>query len=218
MTHRFARSLFRSRPHRLAAALALAGASLAANAASFTLSGNITRDDQITFLNLVLDTAGTVLVTSLGYAGGIDTLGQMQARGGFDSMLFLYNSSGTLVAQSDDGVGVPADPTTGLAADAAFSIALAAGSYTLALTQYDNFALGNLSAGFSQAGAGNFTPSMSPTCTATSFCDWSGASRNGHWVLAITGVSAVPEPSGLGLMLAGLAGAAWLRRRHLLAA
>lgn len=195
-------------------AVALCTSLGAAQAASFTLTGSFTQDDQVALFTLTLDSADTLNVRSLGYAGGTDTNGVQRLAGGFDTMAFLYNAGGTLIAQSDDGVGVATDPVTGLAADAAFSIALPAGQYTLALTQYDNFALGALSAGFSQAGTGNFTPGMSPTCTASSFCDWSGASRTGQWALAITGVSAVPEPGSFALMLGGAIGLLALRRRR----
>jgi hypothetical protein len=192
---------------------ALAALAGGAQADAFTLSGNFSSDDQVALFTVTLDSAGTMLARSLGYAGGVDTLGVSHAAGGFDTMLFLFNAAGVLVAQSDDGVNVPADPATGLAADAAFSIALGAGSYTLVLTQYDNFPLGNLGTGFSQAGSGNFTPTLSSGCTATAFCDWSGAARTSAWVLAVEGVSAVPEPaSALTLLAGGLALLAWRRR------
>jgi hypothetical protein len=106
---------------------------------------------------------------------------------------------------------VPVDSATGLGSDAAFSLALGGGTYTLALTQYDNFALGDLSAGFSRAGSGNFTPSLSGTCTATAFCDSVGAARTGHWAVNVT---AIPEPSTVALMLGGLAAMTGLRRRR----
>jgi len=203
MKHQFHRTTTRCR--QLLAAASMCAALGTANAANFTLSGDLTQDDQITWITLSLTTAGPVSVTSLGYGGGTDTLGHLRPGGGFDSMLFLYSATGTLLAQSDDAINAAIDPGTGLASDAGFATNLAVGTYKLALTQYDNFALGNLAAGFSQAGAGNFTPTLSPSCTASSFCDWSGAGRTGHWVLAITGVSAVPEPASLLLMLGGLA-------------
>ena len=200
---------------RMLVVAGLALASQAAGAVTFTSSGNFARDDQVTFIPINLDAIGVLSVTSIGYAGGIDASGVVVPRGGFDTMLFLYNSAGSLLAQSDDGIGVPTDPTTGLASDAAFSIGLAAGPYTLAVTQYDNFALGDLSAGFSRAGSGNFTPGLNG-CSATAFCDTSGAARTGHWAINVStiNVSAVPEPSAVALMLAGLATLGGLHRRR----
>jgi len=195
----------------------LAGALGYAQAASFTLSGSFSRDDDVALFDLVLGSGGLLDVRSLGYAGGIDTNGVARLAGGFDTMAFLYNGSGTLIAQSDDGIGVPTDPVTGLASDAAFAISLGAGSYRLALTQYDNFALGDFSAGFSRAGTGNFTPQLSMTCSANAFCDSIGAARTDGWVIAINGVTTVtpvPEPATLALMLTGGACVSgWARRR-----
>ena len=201
---------FRKPLLRLLLVTGLALGSHAAGAVTFTSSGNLTRDDQVVFVPITLDGIRLLNVTSIGYAGGIDASGAAVPRGGFDTMLFLYNSAGTLLAQSDDGIGVPTDPTTGLASDAAFSIGLGAGAYTLAVTQYDNFALGDLSAGFSRAGSGNFTPALTG-CSATAFCDTSGAARTAHYAI---NVSAVPEPSTVALMLAGLAAMTGLHRRR----
>ena len=62
----------------------------------------------------------------------------------------------------DDGNLVPADPNTGRRFDVLFDTVLPAGDYTVAITQFSNFANGpNLSDGFVHDGAGNFT---GPAC------------------------------------------------------
>jgi MYXO-CTERM domain-containing protein len=199
---------------RLLLAAGLAVTAQAASADAYTARGTFGRDDDIRLFSLTVSTPGLVSATSIGYAGGTGVSGQSIARGGFDSMLFLYSSAGTLLAQSDDGIDAVVDPVTGLSADAGLSIMLGVGNYLLALTQYDNFALGDFAAGFSQAGAGNFTPSLAGTCSAPAFCDWSGAARTGNWALNIVGVTSIPEPASLGLAFAGLAAAGLLRRRR----
>lgn len=191
----------------VAALLSLAGT--ASVAASSNFSGSFAVDSQVQLFDLSAAANGPLAVTSFGYAGGIDGLGQSIAGGGFDTMLFLFDSTGALIAQSDDGLNALTDPSTGLAADAGFSMNIAAGDYTLALTQYDNVPGGfSLSDGFSRAGQGNFTPSLSGTCLASSFCDWGGDARTSAWNIevdgAVTAVPAVPEPPSLLLTAAGL--------------
>ncbi|NUZ04817.1 DVUA0089 family protein [Piscinibacter koreensis] len=199
---------------RLLLAAGLAATAQAASADAYTARGSFARDDDVRFFSLTVSTAGLVTATSIGYAGGTGVNGQTIGRGGFDTMLYLYSSAGSLLAQSDDGVNAATDPVTGLAADAGLSIVLGIGNYLLALTQYDNSALGDLSAGFFNAGAGNFTPALSGNCPATSFCDWTGNARTANWALNITGVTSIPEPASLGLAFAGLAVAGLLRRRR----
>jgi len=207
-----------NRLSRLLLGLGLALGTHAAQADAITEVGFFSRDDDVRLLGLSVTTPGLVSATSIGYAGGTTVGGTTIPRGGFDTALFLYSSAGVLLAQSDDGIGVPTDPTTGLASDAALSITLAAGGYILALTQFDNFALGMLSAGFSRSGDGNFTPSLSGVCPAPSFCDSSGDARTSNWAVNITGVDAtpgvqpIPEPASAALVLVGLA--AMLRRRR----
>jgi hypothetical protein len=180
----------------------------ASHAGPVALGGTFLQDDQVQFIPLTLS-GGKLSVISLGYAGGTRANGQLVGAGGFDTMLFLFNSAGALVAQSDDGVNAPVDPLTGLGSDAAFTLTPAAGLYTLALTQYDNFALGNLSDGFSEAGQGNFTPGLSGNCRATKFCDSLGFARTGNWALDII---EIPEPSALALVVAALGIMTALRR------
>jgi hypothetical protein len=208
-------SLRESKPlPRLLIVLTLGLAFATADAVTFSVGGSFARDDQVAFIPIDLNGRSLLSVTSIGYAGGVDANGVVAPRGGFDTMLFLYNSAGTLLAQSDDGTGVPTDPVTGLASDAAFSIGLGTGAYTLALTQYDNFAVGNLAAGFSRSGSGNFTPGLNGSCSATAFCDSVGSARTSRWTINIATVSAVPEPPVVVAMLAGLVAIARVYRRR----
>ncbi len=105
------------------------------------------------------------------------------------------------------------DPQTGLPNDARITANLAAGSYVVALTQYDNFSIGNLSDGFAETGHPNFTADPAFTaggaCAGNMFRDISGTDgrcRTGTWAVDFLNVSsvapvAVPEPSAL--LLAG---------------
>ena len=91
-------------------------------------------------------------IRSYGYAGGTTSTGTVVPRGGFDTILTLFSASGVFIDDNDDGAGAAVDPTTGQAADARITANLAAGSYILALTQYDNFSIGNLADGFGETG------------------------------------------------------------------
>jgi hypothetical protein len=188
-----------------AAALLAVVAAQPALAANVSLSGNLASDDGVQILTLNLSGAGAITVTSIGYAGGTTFGGGSVAAGGFDTVMYLFSSTGALLYQSDDGVSVPTDPSTGEALDAAFTTAsLAAGVYTLALAQADNYLLGfNLSAGFAQAGTGNFSAAFG--CSNAAFCDYAGNNRNSSWTLNFSGntlTSVVPEPGSLALVLA----------------
>lgn len=210
--------LHASRPrlaHIGAAALLVLAASLPAQAATVSLSGNLFQDNAIQRFSLNLSAAGAITATSIGYAGGTDAAGNPVAAGGFDSVMYLFSSTGALLYQSDDGFGVPADPSTGEALDAAFTTAsLAAGDYTMVLTQADNYLLGfNLSDGFARRGQGNFTAAYG--CSNGSFCDYMGNNRTSAWAVNFSGdtlASAVPEPGSLALLLAAGGALVALRR------
>jgi hypothetical protein len=210
----FSRWTSSSRKACIAAALGVLSWS-GAGAAPITTSGSFNSDDQVQFLTVVMHNAGLLSIESIGYAGGLSTTGATVARGGFDTMLFMYDALGSLIAQSDDGLNAQVDPITGLAADAGFSISLDAGTYRLAVTQYDNFALGDLSDGFSRLGEGNFTPTLSGICPADSFCDWSGDARSARWTLNVVGADGVlPEPSTLLLLALPLLALVHAKRRQ----
>ena len=107
------------------------------------------------------------------------------------------------IGGGDDGAA-RFDPTTGVAGDAVLDITLDAGNYLVALSQFDNFAIGpDIAAGFLQAGNGSFTAAYG--CAAGRFCDVGGHDRTGNFDLSISGGAVslpqqVPEPSALGLL------------------
>jgi hypothetical protein len=140
----------------IALSLALVSAP-AAQGANITPHGTIGADDAVQLFNVAVGTAGSVDIRSYGYAGGTTSTGTVAPPGGFDTILTLFSASGSFIEDNDEGAGVATDSVTGLAADARITTNLTAGNYLLALTQYDNFSIGNLADGFVEAGSPNFT-------------------------------------------------------------
>jgi hypothetical protein len=183
-----------------------------AQAADFSFTGSFLADNGKAGYTFTLGSASTVTLASLGYAGGTNLAGATIARGGFDPVLTIYNAAtGFAIADADDGPGSPADSVTGASGDPIYSALLAAGSYTVYLTQYNNFGPASLPGLFGFDGQPNFRGG---------FVDFYGDQRNGNWALDISGVdsvatASVPEPATWGLMIVGfgMVGAA-ARRRH----
>ncbi len=197
--------------HALLGAATLVLMAAQAPAAALSVAGTFTRDDQVQLVPFKTGGSGLVTIETIGYAGGIDANGTAVAAGGFDPVFALFGSDGTLLGYGDDGA-TRADPVTGGAFDALLAILLPAGDYLVAVSQFDNFAIGpTFAAGFLEAGSGTFTAAYG--CAAGRFCDVNGASRNGNFSISIRGAT-VPEPTTLalvGLVLPGL----WLARRRL---
>jgi len=197
--------------------------STASLSADLSFQGNFDRDDDVQLLSFSVITDSTVTLRSLGYAGGINAAGQLIPRGGFDTILSLFDGSGTLIDSNDDGGdNVPADAETGQQWDAYLETFLTPGNYQFSIMQFDNFAIGpNLSDGFFRTGQGNYTAEFG--CGGPAFCDISGATpfdqRDSHWAFDVLNVNAssvspIPEPETYAMLVAGLGMLAYATRRR----
>lgn len=217
----------------ISAALVVTGVACAssvvpAHAINFSFVGTFDTDNEVQFFDFVVGSASTVTFISQSYAGATQADGNVVVAGGFDPILSVFNlDSGLQIGSNDDGSfpDVNTDAITGSTFDTYLELALAAGNYTVALTQYDNFASGNIGDGFAFDGDPNFTSSYG--CAAAIFCDVSDPSdgRTGEWAFDILNVNSavvippmsnVPVPAALPLFGTGLAALGflgWRRKR-----
>lgn len=177
------------------AAAALAAGSVSAWAANVSFTGNLAGDNTVQFFSFTLAADADVTLRTWSYAGGVNAAGHAIGAGGFDPLVSLFLGTGgtaLLITSNDDGTGVATDPATGLAEDSLLEVlSLPSGHYTVALSQFANFANGpTLDDGFLGAGSIGFD------------------GRSAAWALDILGVdaaAAIPEPGSLALALLALA-------------
>ncbi len=195
--------------------LGMAGAPVQAATVSYT--GSFLQDDNVQSFAFSLAAPGLVTLQTFSYSGGTNGAGAVITAGGFDPTVTLFTTSGTLLLFQDDATPecnvVAADPVTGECFDVYLTTSLGAGSYLAVLTQFDNHAIGpNLSNGFTQSGAGNFTAIFG--CAPGIFCDVDADARTGAFALDITTPNAVvPVPAAAWLFAGGLAALTRFRRR-----
>jgi hypothetical protein len=188
----------------LAATSLLASAS-AASAANFSFTGNLNGDDDVVVFDFTVGAMSNVTFRTYSYAGGVNAAGQTIARGGFDSILSVYDSTGARIGYNDDGgcALVGQDSVSGSCWDTYLNTTLAAGSYKVAVSQFDNVGPVNINDPWPGSGHVNYN------------------GRDSHWAFDVLNVSAatqsgaVPEPASWAMMIlgVGLAGASLRRRR-----
>lgn len=167
-----------------------------ANAADFSLRGTFDQDADVELFEFSVSEQSTVILRTFSYGGGTQADGTEILPGGFDPVLTLFDGDGNLLFLNDDDTTgtVARDEDANQAYDSLLEAELAAGNYTLALTQYANFAVGNnLSDGFIRTG--NFTGDLFARCAPGSvFCDFAGNVRTNVWAFDAIGVLPPKEP------------------------
>jgi hypothetical protein len=198
------------------AAVLFAGMVMAETALALSVTGNFAQDDDVQLIPFTVSDPAPYALETFGYAGGVMSDGSVIPAGGFDPILSLFDSTGNLITENDDGGTGRVDPNTGTNFDSRIIAPLSIGDYTLVISQYDNFANGpTLADGFNRQGEGNYTPDLAgPGCLASAFCDVSGISpfneRTSAWAVDIT---VVPVPATIWLFGTGLIGLIRVARR-----
>lgn len=194
-----------------------------ASATTFTDTGTFTTDNQVFETNFQVATASTYSLYTTSYGGGANLDGTTSLAGGFVPVLSLFHADGTIVgAEGASGMCgglAQKDGVTKMCDDASLTLALTSGSYILALTEFPNVAINNLSDGFLFA--------SDPHATGTT-CGKSGGTfletdvapcvqRDGSYAVNVTNanVSAVPEPATWALMLPAVGVLFFAGRQHL---
>jgi hypothetical protein len=170
-----------------------------ADAATFSFVGNINSDDEVQLFNFTIANSSNVILKTLSWAGGVNAEGDAIAAGGFDPILAVFGPDGTKINDNDDGNSSQVPQNSGEFFDTYLELgSLAAGTYTVAVTQFDNFAGSTLASAFSRAGQGNFTGAVFGCTTQVLLCAVGGLPRDSHWAFDILGVDVASNPTGNG--------------------
>jgi hypothetical protein len=199
-------------------AVAMLSVAATGNAVSFSFAGNFNHDNDVQLFDLGLLSASTITLQTWSYGGGIDAQGDPVLPGGFEIALQIFD---TPTGQALGGPFLPGtascppnnpDPARLDSCQDVFGqILLPAGNYIVALTQFDNLALGNLSDGF-------FYVDVIRDPNFNNGFNFAGLQGTSAWELDILGVDSAapaPEPASA-LLIAGavlLAGIGAQRRR-----
>jgi hypothetical protein len=175
-----------------------------AHAATITDTGTFSADNSVFEVPFTVTSPQNYTFLTTSYASG-----------GFVPALTLFGSNGVVIG-NDGADHVCYGGATGMCDDAFLQKTLGAGSYTLALTEFPNEAIGTLADGFLFA--------SDPTITGD-VCGVSGGmfletdvapclQRTNSYSLTINSVAATPEPPSWALLLAPAALLMWYSRRR----
>ena len=157
----------------LLAALFMNFSSPVLKADSFSFTNTLSGGADVRLFSFTTASTGVVDLSTSSYAGG-----------GFSPVLSLFDvgNSGLLIGR-DNGVDHPSG-------DATLSLSLTTGNYILALTVFDNLAVGPwLSDGFLRAGDPDFTRDFGAPGNTGSFLNIDGQPRTGNYNLALNNVA-----------------------------
>lgn len=179
--------------------------SLAAHTASADIvpfSGTFAQDDDIAWLDFMLneDTSMKARTTSFAAGGFAPVLSLFSMGKTSDLLSIAYGSSNTC---STPGAG---SPSGGLCWDAFFNTVLSSGSYRLVVSQIDNLPNGlGFADGFSQTGNPTYTGANYLGDPSQFFINLDGTQRNGNYA-GLLQLTPIPEPAPFDLLLLGLIG------------
>jgi len=171
-------------------------------AADFSFRGTSTDLNRVQTFTFAVSSGSTVVIRTFGYAGGTNAAGVLIPAGGFDPVVALFHGSGSsalLYDLNDDAfqcAHVAQDPISHQCYDAYLEEkgasldpgtlvgGLEAGTYTVVLMNYANFANGpTLGDGFTGRGGAFDCFGASRPVTPGVFLDCDGLSRTGDWAL-----------------------------------
>ena len=212
----FVRTMFRS----ACLLLLCLGVREKASATTFTDTGTFTTDNQVFETSFNVATASTYSLYTTSYGGGTNLNGTVSLAGGFVPVLSLFNANGTIVAAEGAsgicGGNAKVGSATKICDDASLQLALTSGTYILALTEFPNVAINNLSDGFLFASNPHETGSLCGKSGGT-FLETDVApcvQRDGSYAVNVTNASAVPEPATWALMLPAAGVLFFVGRQH----
>ena len=171
-----------------------------ASAATVSFTGNFSADDDKQIFHYNVLNQGSVSVSTTSFATG-----------GFIPVLSLFDPAGNFLFL-DSGYANNTDASLNWVSNAGTT-------YTIVLTEYDNFPNGLLlSDGFTEDGQGNFTTALSGF--PGPFRDPLGTQLSGNWAVTFSSAdptleaSPVPEPAAALLAGPGMLLLFWLRRKR----